>query len=135
MLWVITSKNNSSLFPFSINFNDGIGIMHVYFGSSYVTEFRQNIIHTWYELLSIYGNLIAIVIGGSILSIAELVWFATGKLSLIWWRRNKVAITDPNWVLDMDNTVKHRRGSMMEKVIKKNDQGVVYWEEFKQYVQ
>lgn len=67
------------------------------------------------------------------ISIAELIWFVTGKLSLIWWRRNKVAITDPNWVLD--SGAKNRRGTVMEQVIKKNDQGVVYWEEFKQYVQ
>lgn len=65
--------------PFSINFNDGIGILHVYFGNSYVTEFRQNIIHTWYELLSIYGNLIAIVIGGSMVRIdwSELIRFSS----------------------------------------------------------
>lgn len=114
----------------SINFNQGIGILHVYFGSPYVTEFKQTIIHSWYELLSIYGNLAAIVIGGSVISIAELLWFASGKFSLIWWGRNKVAVTDPNWVFE---TNRNRKGSIIDEAIKKNDHGIVYWEEFKQY--
>lgn len=124
------------LFPFfifcSLDFNNGTGILHVYFGNTYVTEFKQTIIHTWYELLSIYGNLAAIVIGGSLLSIAELLWFSTGKLSLVWWRKNRVAVTDPNWVF---NASERRRSTVIADAIKKNDHGIVYWEEFKQYVQ
>lgn len=116
----------------SLDFNNGTGILHVYFGNTYVTEFKQTIIHTWYELLSIYGNLAAIVIGGSLLSIAELLWFATGKFSLVWWRKNKVAVTDPNWVF---NASERRRSTVIADAIKKNDHGIVYWEEFKQYVQ
>lgn len=116
----------------SINFNDGNGILHVYFGNSYVAEFKQTIIHSWYELLSIYGNLAAIVIGGSLISIAELLWFGTGKFSLIWWKRNKVAMTDPNWVF---NSSAKRRNTIIAQAIQKNDQGIVYWEEFKQYAQ
>lgn len=104
----------------------------MYFGNTYVTEFKQTIIHTWYELLSIYGNLAAIVIGGSLLSIAELLWFSTGKLSLVWWRKNRVAVTDPNWVF---NASERRRSTVIADAIKKNDHGIVYWEEFKQYVQ
>lgn len=102
----------------------------MYFGSPYVTEYRQTIIHSWYELLSIYGNLAAIVIGGSLISIAEFLWFATGKFSLIWWRRNKVAMTDPNWVF---GTSENKKSAVIKEAIKKNDQGLIYWEEFKQY--
>lgn len=106
--------------------------MHVYFGNSYVTEYKQTIIHSWYELLSIFGGLVGIVIGGSIVSIAEFLWFVTGKFTLIWWRRNQVAITDPNWVFDTKN---HRQSKALDVAMKKNEQGIVYWEEFRQYVQ
>lgn len=115
----------------SIGFNEGKGILHVYFGRSYGTEYKQTIIHSWYELISIYGNFASIVIGGSLLSMAELLWFLTGKFSLIWLRRNKVAIKDPNWVFTTDEKT---RNAAKEGEIQRNEQGIVYWEEFQQYV-
>lgn len=64
------------------------------------------------------------------MSIAELIWFATGKFSLIWWGKNKVAVSDPKWVFSMDQ---RRRSTVIEEAIKKNDHGIVYWDEFRQY--
>lgn len=119
--------------PSSFSFNRGKGILHVYFGNSYVTEYKQTIIHSWYELLSIFGGLVGIVIGGSLVSIAELLWFVTGKFTLIWWRRNQVAITDPNWLFN--SKIRRRQSKELERAIKENEHGIVYWEEFRQYVQ
>lgn len=41
-----------------------------------------------------------------------------------------MAITDPNWVFD---TSEKQKSAVIKEAIKKNDQGIIYWEEFKQY--
>ena len=66
------------------------------------------------------------MIGGSVLCIGELLWFLTGKFSLVWWGANKVDVRDPKWAL---------RNEGKEGKIQKLVEGWVCWEEFQHYVE
>lgn len=49
--------------------------MHVYYASATGAMFKTSVILTWYDLLSNFGGLISLVIGGSIVSFIELIYF------------------------------------------------------------
>lgn len=108
---------------------EDLSVIHVFFANSYVTEYRQTLVYTWYELLSIFGAMCGIVIGASIISVMEMLWFLSGKCGMIWTKKNRVASNDPNWIFSVDRFTDDK----FNKALKKNKEGIIYWEEFKNY--
>lgn len=54
-------------------------IIYVYYGDKYVKEFEQSMISTWYDLLSSLGGIVALITGGSLMTIVEIGYILTGR--------------------------------------------------------
>lgn len=68
-------------------------IVHVVYGERDFSEFEQNMISTWYELLSYLGGTLSFVIGGSMLTVIELLYYCTGRFGTTLYRRIQQRIT------------------------------------------
>ena len=76
-------------------------LMHIFMEIPFLWK-KNNSWSIPYDLLSIFGNLCGIVIGASIISIAEILWYTTGKFGTIWANRNKVDPKNPSSVFTID---------------------------------
>lgn len=54
-------------------------VVHVYYGEKHVKEFEQSMISTWYDLLSSLGGIVALITGGSLVTIVEITYLMTGR--------------------------------------------------------
>lgn len=71
-------------------------IVHVYYGDNVVKEFEQSMISTWYDLLSSLGGIVALMTGGSLITLVEVSYLLTGRFGATYirdfirrYRRNK----------------------------------------------
>ena len=70
------------------------------------------------------------MIGASIISIAEILWYFTGKFGTIWAKKNKVNPKNPSSVFTIDRFHDRKFAAAQEKAM----EGFLYWEEFKHII-
>lgn len=58
----------------------------MYYGQNYVNEYEQAMILTWYELLSNFGGILSLVIGGSLMSVIEIIYYLSGYFGALFFR-------------------------------------------------
>lgn len=90
--------------------------------------YEQTIQYLWYELLANFGGLTSLTFGASIMSIIELIYFATGKFGTICLKRY-------NGTLPVDqNAINNRREKKRNAIGFTNSPKAIqqlYWNEFK----
>ena len=59
----------------------------MYYGQNYVNEYEQAMILTWYELLSNFGGILSLVIGGSLVSVLEIIYYLSGYFGALFYRK------------------------------------------------
>uniref|UniRef100_A0A336M215 CSON006867 protein n=1 Tax=Culicoides sonorensis TaxID=179676 RepID=A0A336M215_CULSO len=62
-------------------------VIHVYYGDMFVKEFEQSMISTWYDLLSSLGGIMALITGGSVMTIVEITYLMTGRFGAFYVRK------------------------------------------------
>lgn len=62
-------------------------VIHVYYGDKYVKEFEQSMISTWYDLLASIGGIVALITGGSMITIVEVTYLLTGRFGANYVRK------------------------------------------------
>lgn len=70
-----------------------ITIAHIYYGDAFVTEYQQTIVNTWYDLVSILGGIISLMLGASIVSVAEYLYFQTGRFGILFLKQKRIEST------------------------------------------
>lgn len=77
-------------------------VMHVYFGDSYAVQYQQTVVKSWDELLSMFGGLISLMTGASIISVAEFIYFQTGKCFSIFFKNTNKKETKTDKLLEKE---------------------------------
>ncbi|XP_059619329.1 sodium channel protein Nach-like [Phlebotomus argentipes] len=76
-----------------------LSVIHVNFALPYAVEYHQTIISTWYDLLATLGGLAGFTIGASLLSVVELLWYASGKAGTLWTKHLLTETTEHKWLI------------------------------------
>lgn len=66
-----------------------LSMVHVFFGRSFIKEYQQTILSTSLDLLSVLGGIFSLMLGISLTSAVELIFYLTGKLFTVFTRLNK----------------------------------------------
>lgn len=82
-----TLRDAFALFCSNVVDRDKDAIIHVFYGNDDCIEYEQAMISTWYELMSNFGGILSIVIGGSIVSVLEIIYHLTGRFGSDYCRR------------------------------------------------
>lgn len=102
-------------------------ILYINFGDSKVEAYEQTIQYFWYELLANFGGLSSLTFGASIMSIIELIYFATGKFGTICVQRMKRTTPEgQNFANNSVESKRKRRERQSPEVVHQ-----LYWNEFR----
>ncbi|XP_059047365.1 uncharacterized protein LOC131842815 [Achroia grisella] len=78
----------------------------VHFSDNTCLKYRREVLYTWDQMLANLGGIFGLCLGGSIISIIELVWFLFDILyATLTYRRNKtkVEVLQKKWQTSVDN--------------------------------
>lgn len=118
------------MFRYNLNLTNH-SILYVNFGNSKVEAYEQTIQYLWYELLANFGGLTSLTFGASIMSIIELIYFATGKFGTICLRRHNAGTSSSPTDQNLVNNKKERKRNAIGFTHSPKAIHQLYWNEFK----
>lgn len=83
---------------------DKLSLVHVFYGRPFIKEYQQTILSDTYDLLSILGGVFSVMLGISLISVVEFVFYVSGKFMTIWnYTKNGTDVKKVTFVRRINN--------------------------------